>query len=162
MKRVVLYCALLLSTFVVISHSQTETSAESDIRDAFEKWKSAPKTEGKKPVFIVAHAERLDDVSATVSIGLATHGLGFNISVRPLKIEREEKFKSIRTSFMEAASLATKPKTPAGDFANPRMTFKVPAEANALEIQIKYGDSTEPAILTMKLIGKTSAQLVSD
>jgi len=161
MKNLVLLCALLMSAFVVGSYGQLGP-AEDDVRAAYEKWKANPKAEDKTQFFIVAHAERLDDVSAALSLGLSTRGQGFSISVRPLKIEREEKFKSLQTTFMEASRLASKPKTPAEDFANPRLTFKVPAEANAIEIKIKFGDSAEPAVITMKLNGKTSAQLVSD
>ncbi len=160
MKNLVLLCALLMSAFVVGSYAQAESA--DDVRATYEKWKAAPKTDGKKQFFVIAHAERLDDVSASLSIGLSTRGQRYSISVKPLKIEREEKFKLIQTTFMEASNLASKPKTPVEDFANPRLTFKVPSEANAVEIRIKFGDSDEPTVLTMKLNGKTRAQLISE
>lgn len=129
MKKILALCALSLSALVFNSSAQNGNVAESDMRAAFETWKSTREPNGDaQPAFIVAEAERLNEISARVTTGIATWGKGFTLVVKPLKIETDANGKVVQTNFAEAAKITSPPSGDVETFTDPRITFKVPSK----------------------------------
>ncbi|MEP6945121.1 MAG: hypothetical protein ABJA02_04330 [Acidobacteriota bacterium] len=154
--------ALSIFALSVNVPAQTSEAPGSYVKTTFDTWRSTqqPSTDSH-PAFFAVEAERLDSTSATLTAGVASFGDSFTLTVKPLKVEMGADGKFVQTAYAVAATIGTGPTDDRETFATPTLTFKVPADANAIEISLRLGRNASPITTTIKLEGKTHAQIAS-
>lgn len=162
-KNILLLIVFISSiSFTVFGQEKSQNVADSDFRAEFETWKAANQNNNSRSlVFLTAQVKRDDDRTATVKIGVGNFGNSFQVTVKPLKIEKNADGKFIQTELPEAATLSMKGNSTNEEFANPTIKIFADSEANAVEITVKINGNENGPKLTLGLSGNSKGQIVS-
>ncbi len=148
--------SVLMIIFILgISISSAFAQDKSNFVTEYESWKQTALAESqetpKSLLFLMAEVKRDDKQTATIKLGIGGFGKAFQITIKPLKIEKTSDGKFNQIELPEAATVRVRGLTTEEKFSDPPLKIFADPQANAIEISIKSERQKEESRLVLAL-----------
>lgn len=149
---------LCLAIFVFAAQIFPAQETQNSAREKYEAWKQekivAGGLSGQHFFYLVADARKIAPEIAVINFGIAGFKDKFEVTVTPIKTERDADGNLTKIKLPEAGKIRMDSgNTSASEaiFTDPTMKIAVDAQADALQIEFKFDDETAPKFATISL-----------